>query len=147
MKVILRKDHENLGKMGETVTVKNGFARNYLFPKGIAVMATPKQMNMLEEEKKLLKRRQEKEKRQAEALAKQLEGVSVTAAVAVGEEDKVFGSVTAQQISEQLKEKGFDIDKKKILLDDPIKALGVYDVLLKLHPEVEGKIRLWVVKE
>lgn len=147
MKIILRRDYEKLGKTGETVNVKNGFARNFLFPKGIAVLATPQQMNVLEEEKKQLKRRNEKEKHLAEAQTKQLETVSVTATVAVGEEDKVFGAVTSQQISDLLKEKGFDIDKKRILLDDSIKALGVYDVAIKLHAEVETKIRLWVVKE
>jgi large subunit ribosomal protein L9 len=147
MKVILRQDYEILGKMGETVNVKNGFARNYLFPKAIAVPASPKAVKMLEEETKLLKRREEKTKHLAEAQAKQMENVSVTATVTVGEEDKVFGSVTTQQIADLLKEKGFEIDKKKILLDDPVKALGVYDIPIKLHAEVEAKIRLWVVKE
>ncbi|HEX9934428.1 MAG TPA: 50S ribosomal protein L9 [bacterium] len=147
MKVILRRDHENLGKMGETVNVKNGYARNYLFPKNIAIEASPKAVRILEEDKKLLKRREEKAKQEAEVTAKQMESVSVTATVPVGEEDKVFGSVTSQQIADLLKEKGFEIDKKKVLLDDPIKALGVYDVPIKLHAEVEGKIRLWVVKE
>ncbi len=147
MKVILRRDHENLGKMGDQVNVKNGYARNYLFPKNIAIEASPKALNILEEEKKLLVKREAKTKREAEAAAKQMENVSITATVTVGEEDKVFGSVTSQQISDLLKEKGFDIDKKKVVLDDPIKALGVYDIAVKLHTEVETKIRLWVVKE
>jgi large subunit ribosomal protein L9 len=147
MKVILRRDHENLGKMGDQVNVKNGYARNYLFPRNIAIEASPKALNILEEEKKLLKKREAKTKREAEAAAKQMENVSITATVTVGEEDKVFGSVTSQQISDLLKEKGFDIDKKKVVLDDPIKALGVYDIAVKLHAEVETKIRLWVVKE
>jgi large subunit ribosomal protein L9 len=147
MKVILRRDHENLGKMGDQVNVKNGFARNYLFPKNIAIEASPKALRILEDEKKLLKRREEKTKREAAAQAKLMENVSITATVAVGEEDKVFGSVTSQQISDLLKEKGFEVDKKKVVLDDPIKALGVYDVAIKLHAEVEAKIRLWVVKE
>ena len=147
MKIILRRDCENLGKIGDTVTVKDGFARNYLFPKGLAMLATPKNVRVLEEEKKLLQRREVKAKQQAEVLAKEMSAVSITAAVPVGEEDKVFGSVTSQQIADLLQEKGYTVDKKKILLEDPIKALGVYDIGIKLHTEVETKVRLWVVKE
>jgi len=88
-----------------------------------------------------------REKRQAEALAKELEKVSLTASVAVGEEDKVFGAVTSQDIADLLREKGFEIDKRKILLDEPMKALGIYNVPIKLHPEVEVAIKVWVVKE
>jgi large subunit ribosomal protein L9 len=147
MKVLLRQDQENLGKRGDVVSVKNGFARNYLFPKGIALEATTANERVIEEERRTITRRIEKDRKAAEALSKDLEAVSVTAAVAVGEEDRVFGSVTSQNIAELLKEKGHDIDKRKILLDEPIKALGVYSVPVKLHPEVEVKIRLWVVKE
>jgi large subunit ribosomal protein L9 len=147
MKVLLRQDFETLGKRGDIVSVKEGFARNYLLPQGIALTATTASERVLEEEKKMLVRRQEKDKRQAEALGKELEEVSVTAAVAVGEEDRVFGSVTSQTIADLLQEKGHTIDKRKILLEEPIKALGVYSVPVKLHPEVEVKIRLWVVKE
>ncbi len=147
MKVLLRQDYETLGKQGEIVTVKEGFARNYLLPKGIALAATAASQRVLEDEKKRLVRQQEKDKRQAETLGKELEAVSVTAVVAVGEEDRVFGSVTSQTIADLLQEKGHSIDKRKIVLDEPIKALGVYSVPVKLHPEVEVKIRLWVVKE
>ena len=147
MKVLLRQDYETLGKQGEIVTVKEGFARNYLLPKGIALAATAASQRVLEDEKKRLVRQQEKDKRQAETLGKELEAVSVTAVVAVGEEDRVFGSVTSQTIADLLQEKGHTIDKRKIVLDEPIKALGVYSVPVKLHPEVEVKIRLWVVKE
>ena len=147
MKVLLRQDQENLGKRGDVVSVKNGFARNYLFPKGIALEATPSSERVIEEERRTIARRQDKDRKSAEIQAKELEAVSVTAAVAVGEEDRVFGSVTSQTIADLLKEKGYDIDKRKILLDEPIKALGVYSVPVKLHPEVEVKIRLWVVKE
>jgi large subunit ribosomal protein L9 len=147
MKVLLRQDQENLGKRGDVVSVKNGFARNFLFPKGIALEATPANERVIAEERRTITRRIEKDRKAAEAQSKDLEAVSVTAAVAVGEEDRVFGSVTSQTIAELLKEKGHDIDKRKILLDEPIKALGVYSVPVKLHPEVEVKIRLWVVKE
>jgi large subunit ribosomal protein L9 len=147
MKVLLRQDYETLGKRGEVVTVKNGFARNFLFPRGIALEATPSSERVFQEESRTLLRRQEKDKRSAEALGKELEAVSVTAAVAVGEEDRVFGSVTSQTIAELLQEKGYTIDKRKILLDEPVKALGVYSIPIKLHTDVEVKIRLWVVKE
>lgn len=147
MKVLLRQDHENLGKRGDVVSVKNGFARNYLFPRGIALEATPSSERVIEEERRTLARRQDKDRKAAEIQAKDLEAVSVTAAVAVGEEDRVFGSVTSQTIADLLQEKGYAIDKRKILLDEPIKALGVYSVPIKIHPEVEVKVRLWVVKE
>lgn len=147
MKVILREDHEPLGKVGDIVTVKDGFARNFLIPKRIAILATQRNMKVLEEEQKQNERQKDKEKRHAETLAKELEKVSLTATVAVGEEDRVFGSVTAQAIADLLKEKGYDIDKRKILLDEPIKALGIYSVSLKLHTDVEVKVRVWVVKE
>jgi large subunit ribosomal protein L9 len=147
MKVLLRQDYESLGNRGDVVSVKNGFARNYLFPKGIALMATSANQKVLEEEKKMFAHRFEKDQRAAEALAKELEAVSLTAAVAVGEEDKVFGSVTSQNIVDLLQEKGYTVDKRKVVLDEPIKALGIYSVPVKLHSEVEVKIRLWVVKE
>lgn len=147
MKVLLRQDHENLGKRGDVVSVKNGFARNFLFPRGIALEATPSSERVIEEERRTLARRQDKDRKAAEIQAKDLEAVSVTAAVAVGEEDRVFGSVTSQTIADLLQEKGYTVDKRKILLDEPIKALGVYSVPIKIHPEVEVKVRLWVVKE
>jgi len=147
MKVILRQSHENLGNIGDILNVKNGFARNYLIPQGIAVEATQKNMRMLEEELKMSSRREQKDQRQAEILAQELEKISITATVAVGEEDRVFGSVTSQTIAELLNKKGYEIDKRKVVLDEPIKALGVYTVPIKLHSEVEAKIRVWVVKE
>jgi len=147
MKVILKKDFENLGKAGDVVQVKNGYARNYLVPRGIALAASERNMRILEEEAKLNARREVKNRREAENKAVELEKISVTAAVPVGEEDKVFGSVTAQDIADLMKEKGFEIDKRRIVLDEPIKALGVYTVPVKLHAEVEGRIRVWVVKQ
>ena len=147
MKIILRKDHPTLGNAGEILEVKSGYARNYLIPEGVAVMATTKNMKMLEEEQRLLLVRENKDKKEAEVLAKSLETVSLTVAVPVGEEDRIFGSVTSQNLADKLKEKGFEIDKKKILLKDPIKALGFYNVAIKLHTDVEAAIRVWVVKE
>ena len=147
MKVILREDYDPLGRVGEIVTVKDGYARNFLIPKRIAILANPRNMKALEEEQKQRERQQDKDRKHAEDLVKELEKISLTATVAVGEEDRVFGSVTAQAIADLMKEKGYDIDKRKILLDEPIKALGIYSVAIKLHTDVEAKVRLWVVKE
>ena len=147
MKVILRKDFESLGEIGEVVEVKDGYARNYLIPKGIALKADTKNIKLLETEQQQMQIKLNKDKKSAEKLAEKLNTVSCTATVNVGEEDRVFGSVTTQDISDLLKDKGFDIDRKKILLDDPIKALGIYDIPIKLDSEVEAKIKLWVVKE
>jgi len=147
MKVILRKDFESLGKVGEIAEVKPGYARNYLIPQGIALKADRKNISISEAEQQKLQLKLSKDKKSAEKLAEKLSTVSCTAAVTVGEEDRVFGSVTTQDIADLLKDKGFDIDRKKILLDDPIKALGIYDIPIKLHSEVDAKIKLWVVKE
>jgi len=147
VKIILRQDYDSLGKTGDVVTVKDGYARNFLIPKRIAVSATPKNVKILEEEQKTIQHRKDKDRRRAEVLAKEMEKISLTATVPVGEEDRVFGSVTAQSVADLLKEKGYDIDKRKIQLDEPIKALGIYTVPLKLHTDVEAKIRVWVVKE
>jgi len=146
MKVILKKDVETLGPAGKIIDVKDGYARNYLIPQGIALKADEKNIKILEEEQKRLKLKLNKDKKNAELLAEKLNGVSCTATVSVGEEDRVFGSVTSQNIADLLKEKGFDIDRKKILLEEPIKALGIYEIPIKLHSEVEAKIKLWVVK-
>jgi large subunit ribosomal protein L9 len=147
MKIILRKDFETLGHAGDTVTVKDGFARNFLIPRGIGLVFSPKAVKVFEEEKKHIFRQEIRDQKQAAALAETLANLSVTATVAVGEEDKVFGSVTSQTVAQLLADKGYEIDKRKILLDEPIKALGVYDVALKLHKDVDAKIRVWVVKE
>jgi large subunit ribosomal protein L9 len=147
MKVILKEDHEQLGKAGEIVQVADGYARNYLMPRGLALRVTRSNMAVYEAEKRQKEVLQNKARRTAEALAKELEKVSCTAVVPVGEEDKIFGSVTNQHVADLLKEKGYDIDRRNILLDEPIRALGVYTVGIRLHPEVEGKIKVWVVKE
>jgi len=147
MKVILRQDYDPLGHIGEVVTVKDGYARNFLIPRKIAVLATPKNMKIFDEEQKLVEQRQNKDRRVAEVVAEELGKTSLTATVSVGEEDRVFGSVTAQTITDLLKEKGYEIDKRKVQLEEPIKALGIYTITIKLHTDVEAKVRLWVVKE
>ena len=147
MKIILKEDFESLGKVGEVVEVKAGFARNFLIPKQVALQATPQNLRVIEQEKARNKIKLSKDKREAVVLAEQLKKVSLTANVQVGEEDKIFGAVTSQNISELLSSKGFEIDKRKIQLEDPLKALGVFEVPIKLHTEVEAKIKVWVVKE
>ena len=147
MKVILRQNTEGLGQIGEVVDVKDGYARNFLIPRKLAYAALKGNIKALEEEKKTLSKKREQELASAEALAAELEKVSVTIPVQVGEEDKIFGSVTTQMISDALKEKGHEIDKRKIEIDEPIKALGIYGVSIKLHPSVNAKIKVWVVRE
>jgi large subunit ribosomal protein L9 len=147
MKVILRQNTEGLGQIGEVVDVKDGYARNFLIPRKFAYAALKGNIKALEEEKKTLSKKREQELAAAEKLAAELEKVSVTIPVQVGEEDRIFGSVTTQMISDALKEKGNEIDKRKIEIDEPIKALGIYSVSIKLHPSVNAKIKVWVVRE
>lgn len=147
MKIILRKDHEKLGPVGSLVDVRDGYARNYLIPQGIAFPATEGGMRALAEEKKQAEQRTEKELKTGQKLAADLEKVSITLQMKVGEDEKLFGSVTSQMIAEALKEKGYDIDKRVIELEEPIKALGIYSVPVKLHQSVVGKVKVWVVRE
>lgn len=147
MKVILRQNHDKLGKIGDAVTVKDGYARNYLIPRKIAYPATEGNLRALEEEKKQYERRTQKEQRNAEKLAQELEKISVTVKMKTGEDDKLFGSVTSQTIADSLKEKGITIDKRAIDLEEPIKTLGIYTVNVKLHQNVTGKVKVWVVRE
>ncbi len=147
MDVILRKDHEKLGTVGEKVSVKDGYARNYLIPRGFAYVATEGALRALGEEKKQAERRTSKELKSTEKIAQELEKVSITIQMKVGEDEKLFGSVTSQMIADSLKEKGFEIDKRVIDLEEPIKALGIYTVNVKLHQSVIGKVKVWVVRE
>ena len=147
MKVILRQNFETLGQIGSVVDVKDGYARNFLIPRGIAYTALKGNMNALEEEKKIARKKVQQELASAEALAGELEKVSVTIPVQVGEEDKIFGSVTNQMIADALKEKNYEIDRRKIEIEEPIKALGIYGIKVKLHPNVDAKIKVWVVRE
>lgn len=147
MKVILRQNIDKLGKIGQIVDVKDGYALNYLIPKGFAYVAVKGNVEALEEEKKVVEKRNQQELKAAETLASELEKISVTIPVQVGEEDKIFGSVTTQMIADALKEKGHDIDKRKIEMEEQIKTLGIYNVNIKLHPSVSAKIKVWVVRE
>jgi large subunit ribosomal protein L9 len=147
MKVILRQNYESLGQVGELVEVKEGFARNFLIPRKIAYTALKGNILALEEEKKNIAKKKQQEIHSAETLAAEIEKVSVTIPVQVGEEDKIFGSVTTQMIADALKEKGYDIDKRKIDIEEPIKSLGIYGISIKLHPSVSTNIKVWVVRE
>ncbi len=147
MKVILRQDFEQLGKVGDLVDVKDGYARNYLIPRNIAYQATPSSLRMLEEEKKQGVKRLEKEKVGAEKTAAEMAKLSITIKMKVGEEDKLFGSVTSQMIADAVQEKGLTLDKRQIELDDSIKSLGIYDVKVKLPGGVVGIVKVWVVRE
>ena len=147
MKVILRKDFESLGKIGQVVAVKDGYARNYLIPRSIAYRATASSLRALEEEKKQHEYQEQKLLKEAEKLGVELEKLSVTIPMKVGEDDKLFGSVTSQMVADALKEKGFTVDKRVIELEEPIKTLGIFEVPVKLHAKVSAKAKVWVVRE
>lgn len=147
MKVILRQNSETLGQVGDVIEVKEGYARNFLIPRKIAYAALKGNIRALEEDKKNLVKKKKQEVEAAEKLCGELEKVSVTIPVQVGEEDKIFGSVTNQMIADSLKEKGYDIDRRKIEIDEPIKSLGIYGISIKLHPNVSANIKVWVVRE
>ncbi|MBM3278779.1 MAG: 50S ribosomal protein L9 [Candidatus Handelsmanbacteria bacterium] len=147
MKIVLLKDVERLGRAGEIVKVANGFARNFLIPRGEALLATDANIAHFESRRRQHEAAAEREKKAAESLARELEKTSLTVQVRVGEEDKLFGSVTSQNVADLLKEQGREIDRRKIELEEPIRALGVYTIEIRLHPEVRASIKLWVVKE
>ncbi len=147
MQVILKEDMKNLGKAGDIVTVKDGYARNYLLPRGIAIDATAKNMRALEHARRVVTERAKKLANDAQSLAQKLFQLTVSIKAKAGEEDRLFGSVTAIDISEALKEKGLDIDKRKIILDEPIKRLGSHVVSIKLHPEVIAQLKVEVERE
>ena len=147
MKVILKEDVEKLGKCGEVVVVKDGFGRNYLIPRNLAIPATKGNLRAIDQVTKQKELRENKKTRADEKLKIQIEKTSCTAEVQVGEEDKIFGSVTPQDISELLKEKGFDIDKRVIEIEEAIKALGVYTIPIKVSKDVVANLKLWVVKK
>ncbi len=147
MKVILRQEIPTLGKVGDIVNVKDGYARNYLIPRDFAFIATPGAIKAIEIEKKRHMKKLEKEREKAEALAKELAELTISIPMKVGEEGKLYGSVTAQLIAQELQIRNYDIDKKNIYLEESIKTLGIFDVNIKLHPEVTATIKIWVISE
>lgn len=149
MKVILRQSVQTLGSIGEIVNVKNGYANNYLIPRGFAYPASKSSIRVFDEEKKRLHVKQNKELKTSEKISAELEKPenSVTIQMQVGENDRLFGSVTKEMIAEKLAEKGFSIDKHQIELDEQIKVLGIYTVNVKLAHQVNAKVKVWVVRQ
>ena len=148
MDVILRQAVENLGQPGDVVKVSAGYARNYLLPRGIAYQATAGNLKRIAQEKARLQAAENERRGSAQEIATQLENVSLTFSARAGEEGKLFGSVTASDIAEQLHGQGFTmIEKRQIDLHDPIKALGVYRVPVRLHADVKPEIKVWVIKQ
>ena len=147
MQIILREDIDTLGAAGDTVTVKDGYARNYLIPRNLAYPATRSYSKVFEEEKRQKANRDARMNAQAEETAAKLGNLSLEASVKVGEEDKVFGAVTAADIATLLEEKGYKVDKRDILLEEPLKALGIYNVPIKVSSEIKAEVKIWVIKE
>jgi large subunit ribosomal protein L9 len=147
MEVILNQDIDRVGKAGNIVKVKDGFARNFLIPNGLAVPVTPANLKKLEQEKQQKTLQLEKAKREAEELKAKLARLSLTIPVLTHEEDKLYASITEQDLAAALSEEGFNIDKNSIVLDEPIKALGIYEVSVNLHPEISAKVKVWIVKK
>jgi large subunit ribosomal protein L9 len=147
MEIILRQAVENLGHPGDVVTVKNGYARNFLLPRGFAYEATPGNLKRIAAERGRLVAAENDRRDSASELAKRLEEVQLTFSARVGEEGKLFGSVTSADIAEQLAAQGFTIERRLIDLHEPIKALGVYRVPVRLHADVKPEIRVWVIKQ
>jgi len=147
MEVILTQDVPGIGKTGAVVKVKDGFARNFLFLKNLAMPVTDGNIKSLEQEKLRRLQKEQKSKKAAEELKSKIEALSLTIAVLTQENDKLYANITAQELQKALSDEGYEIDKKVILLEEPIKALGIYQVPLKLHPEVSGEVKVWIVKK
>jgi len=147
MEIILRQAIENLGKPGDVVSVRPGYARNYLLPHGLAYEATPGNLKRIAQERSRLEAAENERRDAAQNIATTLEQVSLTFSARVGEEGKLFGSVTAADIHQQLEAQGIKIERRQIDLHEPIKALGVYRVPIRLHADVKPEVRVWVIKQ
>jgi large subunit ribosomal protein L9 len=147
VEVLLREDVEHLGRRGQIVRVKAGYARNYLLPRGLAVLATSANVKAIEQERQLLARREARERAQAEGLVERLRELVLVFPRKVGDQDLLFGSVTALDIAHALAERGIEVDRRKILLEHPIKYLGEYTIPIKVHRDVTAEIRIQVVRE
>jgi large subunit ribosomal protein L9 len=147
MEIILRQAVENLGSPGDVVKVKSGYARNYLLPHGLAYEATPGNLKRIQQERDRLEAAENERRAAASTIAERLEQVSLTFSARVGEEGKLFGSVTSADIQQQLEAQGFHVEKRQIDLHEPIKALGVYRVPIRLHADVKPEVRVWVIKQ
>jgi len=147
MKVILIEDVKNVGSMGDIIDIKDGFARNFLFPKNLAKTAVGSNLKIIDSIKKKKLVVAAKEKKEAEEIVAKLAALSCTISMEAGEDDKLFGSVTSQDISKAFELEGLNVEKRKIILEEPIKKLGVYNIAVKLHPEVTAEVKVWVVKK
>lgn len=147
VEVILKKDVVDVGHAGELVNVRPGYARNYLIPQGLALLATEGNRRRFEEERRQIEQSAEREREAARVLAERIEEQSLTFSVRAGEEGRLFGSVTSADIAEQLEQAGIAVDRRLIRLDEPIKELGVYDVPVRLHADVQPEVKVWVVAE
>lgn len=147
MKIILKKDVESVGSAGDLVNVSDGYARNFLIPRGLGIEASSRSMKALEDEMEVAARRVQKKKKAAQSMARQLEGVTCNISRKVGQQDKMFGSVTTKDIGNALREQGIEIDKRNILLEEPIKSLGEFSVKIKLESGVSADIKVVVAGE
>jgi len=147
MEVILNKDVPNIGKTGQVIKAKDGFARNFLIPNGLAVPVNTANLKKLEEDKQRKTLQQEKLKKEADQLSQKISGLSLTIPVLTQEEDKLYGSIGVVELVAALKEEGIELEKNKIVLAEPLKALGIYEVPVKLHPEVTATLKVWIVKK
>lgn len=147
MEVILHEDVPNLGEAGQIVKVRDGYARNFLIPRKLAVIADSKNVKMLEHQKKIVASKQSRLKGKAQELAEKLAALSITITHEAGDEDKLFGSVTSIEIANALRAEGFVVDKRHIKLKEPIKKIGVYEIPVRLHAELDGQVKVWVVKK
>lgn len=147
MEVILSQDVQSMGKVGDIVKVKEGYARNFLIPRKMACLATPANRKKIEQLEKKKKMEYEKQRIEAQKLAERLHKVSCTVNVEVNDLDKLYGAVTVGEVVNALEAEGFPIDKKDIVIEKPIEELGIFEVGVKLHPEVTAKVRLWVTKK
>lgn len=147
MEVILTQKVQGLGERGDVVRVKDGYARNYLFPKRFALPSSENQKRVLSEENRLHDARDAKLRQSVQAVAEKMKGLSCTLVVQAGEEDKLYGSVTGHDVAKAISDQGFAVDHHQVVLDEPIKKLGVYTVSVRLHRDVEVPIKVWVVKE
>lgn len=147
MKVILKEDVKNLGKMGDILNVAEGYARNFLLPKKLAVEALTENIKALEHQKKMIQEKAKKVRNASQDLAGKISSLTLSIKAKAGEEEKLFGSITSMDIAAALKNEGIDIDKKKISLEEPIKRLGSYAVSIKIHPEITAQLNISVVPE
>ncbi|MDD5668972.1 MAG: 50S ribosomal protein L9 [Candidatus Omnitrophica bacterium] len=147
MEVILLKDIENVGKAGSTLKVKDGYARNYLFPHNLAVVSSSGNIKNLEQKKQQMDLQREKIKKAAESLKTKIEALSLTIPVLTKEKDKMYGSITVVELVKALKDENIEIDKNCVQLEEPIKTVGIYEIPAQIHPEVTAKIKVWVVEK